>query len=119
MSDGRRRGRGGRKEGPADAGGMPANKTRTPHRDVGKNNAGPSVFGARAAMDDVLLCLPCATPSPPKKMVKGGFWGGFVGVLLLVNFFDVQCVFLAVDVLCVGGSGVFGVLTFLGRMVLR
>ena len=25
----------GRKEGPADAGGMPANKTRTPHRDVG------------------------------------------------------------------------------------
>ena len=26
----------GRKEGPADAGGMPANKTRTPHRDVGK-----------------------------------------------------------------------------------
>ena len=52
-------------------------------------------------------------------MVKGGFWGGFVGVLLLVNFFDVQCVFLAVDVLCVGGSGVFGVLTFLGRMVLR
>ena len=25
----------GRKEGPADAGEMPANKTRTPHRDVG------------------------------------------------------------------------------------
>ena len=62
-----RRGRGGRREGRTDAGGMAANKTRTPHRDVGKNNAGPSVFGARAAMDDVLLCLPCATPSPPKK----------------------------------------------------
>ena len=27
----------GRKEGRADAGGMAANKTRTPHRDVGKN----------------------------------------------------------------------------------
>ena len=27
----------GRKEGRADAGGMAANKTRTPHRDVGNN----------------------------------------------------------------------------------
>ena len=32
---------------------------------------------------------------------------------------DVQCVFLPVDALCVGGSGVFGVLTFLGQMVSR
>ena len=30
----------GRKEGRADAGGMAANKTRTPHRDVGKKNLG-------------------------------------------------------------------------------
>ena len=55
----------------------------------------------------------------PKKMVKGWFWGGFVGVLLVRIFVDVQCVFLAVDVLCVGGSGFFWGLTFLGQMVLR
>ena len=62
-----------------------------------------------------------AMPSQsPKKNCKRGVLGRICWCVACYDVFLMfNCVFLAVDVLCVGGSGVFGVLTFLGQMVLR